>query len=208
MIRAPLSKAVPVGAITRLFPEAREEVLATNVDTFLINCARDVSSTCMFIWDEMVHRGVAKQPFKIAPIVNNDFKGIHSFVERELGRPPITDAYAAKFFNDFGEKPFADVVLTETYPADIHISDVEFSDNRKRVNEGYRGYRGLHVFGEFIARLKEVAESRECERISLLCAFPPLYDVFTRHGFKLGETVMAKRAFAYSRSGFAMTLKV
>lgn len=206
MTRAPLSEAVPMDVIKRVFPDARSQVVASDVKSFLAN-GTDISSTCMFIWDEMVHRGVAKEPFKIAPIIHDDFKGIHQFIKKEFGRAPITDAYSVKLFNGHGGDAFGEVVLTEIYPDDIHISDVMFADNRKPV-KAHRRYKGLHVFGEFLARLKEVAESRGKERNSLLCASPPVYEVFSRHGFKVSETEMAQRAFNMAGTGFAMVLKV
>lgn len=44
----------------------------------------------------MVHREVAKEPFKIAPVINGGMVGIYDFVRKELGREPITDVYTIR----------------------------------------------------------------------------------------------------------------
>lgn len=168
----------------------------------------------MFVWDEMAHRGVAKQPFKIAPIVQKNYQGIYEFVQKELKRPPVSDVYAVSYFNDVDpEMSFVDVTLVQCYPDDIHITDVEFADNRHRVGthqpeKGLRNYRGLHIFGDFIARLSDVARSRNISRISLMVGAKGLYPVFKRHGFEVSDTKMAQMAFKQVGLGFPMVRKV
>jgi hypothetical protein len=115
----------------------------------------------MFIWDEMVHRRLATEPQKIAPIVNNGFKGIAKFVQKELKKVPVTEAYAVSYYNEVDPKDsFVDVSLVRCWPNDIHIADVEFSDNRKPAHAGRkvksssrRNYHGLRVW-----RLPRTAE--------------------------------------------------
>lgn len=213
---AQLADAIPKDLFVPMFQDVKETILATDWESFQKSRAKDVSGVCLFIWDEMVHRGVTAEPFKIAPIVNNDFKGIAKFVRQELKKWPVTEAYAVSYYNEVDPKnSFVDVSLVRCWPNDIHIADLEFSDNRKPAHAGkkvkssaLRNYHGLHVFGDFIARLKNVAKEKGIERISLMVAHPDLYEVFRRHGFKVSETNMSKMAFERSRAGFPMILSV
>jgi hypothetical protein len=213
---AMLSDAVPKDVFIPMFNEVKENVLAGDWSTFQKQRAKDVPGICMFIWDEMVHRGVAKEPFKIGPFVNRGYRGVAKFIETELGEKPVIEAYAVSYYNEVDNKnSFVDVSLVRCWPNDIHIADVEFSDNRKPVHAEKkvksainRNYHGLHVFGEFIARLKGVAAEKDIERISLMVAHPDLHDVFRRHGFRVSETKMAKIALNSVGAGFPMILPI
>lgn len=205
-----LEYSVPREAIEKRVPSARFEVAARNVNEWRAKRPTHVSGACMFIWDEMVDRRAVREAFKIGPIVNNGFKGIYEFVERELGRPPAQGAYVVNAFQDGVEESFCDVSLVKCYPSDIHICDVEFSDATRPLAPGKRAntlrkYHGLHVFGEFLDRLVEVGRSQSLERLSLLVAEPPLYSVFKKYGFKPGTTQMAQIAFKTGQ-GFPMIL--
>ncbi len=209
-----LSEAVPKDLFEQTFGTVREKVLATNLQELEVARAKDIPGICMFVWDEMVHRGVVKKPQKIAPIVNNDFEGVYRFVKRQLGRDPVSDAYAVSYYNELDDGySFADATIVQCYPNDLHIADVEFADNRKpisngSVRKGRRSYHGLHVFGEFIDRLKQVAKSRDVGRLSLMVGDADLYPVFSRHGFKVNETEMAQVAYKQFGVGYPMILKV
>lgn len=210
-----LRDAVPKDLFVPLFKNVKENVLATDWQQLQKNRPTDIGGICLFIWDEMVHREEAKEPFKIAPIVNNGFKGIAQFVEHELGASPVKDAYAVSYYNEIeSDESFVDVSLAHCWPNDIHIADVEFSDNRKPVGQvryhkgAERRYHGLHVFGEFLARLDRVAKDKGADRISLLVAHPDLHAVFTRHGFEVSPTDMAQRAFSMVGQGYAMIRRV
>jgi hypothetical protein len=213
---AELADAIPRDLFVPMFQDVKEAILATDWASFQKKRAKDVSGVCLFIWDEMVHRGVTAEPFKIAPIVDNGFKGIAKFVRQELKEEPVTEAYAVSYYNEIDPKDsFVDASLVRCWPNDIHIADVEFSDNRKPAHGGrkvksssQRNYHGLHVFGDFIARLKNVAKEKRIERISLMVAHKDLYEVFRRHGFEVSETEMAKLAFENVGVGFPMILSV
>lgn len=211
---AELSDAVSVDLFAPPFADVRRVIDANTVPEFRANCGEKIAGVCMFVWDEMVHRGRVRNPQKIARIVQNDFVGIYSFVQRNLGKAPLTQAHASRFFNEFDQKrSFADVFLARCYPNDIHICDVEFSDNRRRVaaddpTEPFRAYHGLHVFDVFLERLRGIAQQLSAERISLIVAYPPLHAVFSRHGFAVSETTMAQRAFRMAGHGHPMVLNI
>jgi hypothetical protein len=128
----------------------------------------------------------------------------------------VTEAYAVSYFNEIDpDNSFVDVSLVRCWPNDIHIADIEFSDNRKPVHNGTkikgsteRNYHGLHVFGDFIARLKDVAREKEAERISLMVAHEDLYPAFSRHGFEVSSTKMAQWAYKNAGVGYPMILQV
>lgn len=211
-----LADAVPKDLFIPLFKHVDEQILATDWETLQKAKPEQVAGICMFIWDEMVDRKATKQPFKIAPYTENGFKGVARFVEKELGMPIVAEAYTASYFNEITPKSsFVDVSLVRCFPNDIHIADVEFSDNRRPLHSGKkvkgstsRGYHGLHIFSEFIDRLRVVAKDKGVERISLMVADPPLYQVFKKHGFEVSKTKMAQMAFKMAGTGFPMILKL
>lgn len=213
---ADLADAVPKDLFIPLFEHVEEKVLAKDWATLQKVKPEHVPGICMFVWDEMVDRKATSSPFKIAPYTENGFKGVARFVEKELGKPIVTEAYAVSYFNEVAPKSsFVDVSLVRCFPNDIHIADVEFSDNRRPLHTGKkvkgstdRGYHGLHIFGEFIERLQGVAEGKGIERISLMVADAPLYQVFKKHGFEVSKTKMAQIAFKMAGTGFPMVLKV
>lgn len=209
-----LAHALPKDSIETLVPGATTEIIATTVKDWKAKKPSQVSPLSLFIWDEMVHRGLVKQPFKIAPWTENaDYKdGIYSFVQKELGAAPVTKVFTASMYRPGETASFADVSLVRCYPSDIHICDVEFSDYNKPVSEDdpsskYRGWHGLHVFPEFIERLTEVAKSQGAKRISLMVAHPPLRAVFEKYGFKVSTTEVAQKA-ALIGMGFPMILEL
>lgn len=211
---ADLSDTVPRDCFIPQFKEVREEVLATDMAALQHHRPSDVIGVSLYIWDEMVHRGIAKEPFKIAPIINDDMKGIYEFVRDELGAEPVTDVFATRFFNEVDpEMSFVDVTLLQCFPDDIFIADVEFSDNRRPIDgepavKGVRNYHGLHIFENFLDRIKALARERGVGRISLMVGGPGLYEVFLRYGFKVSESVMAQMAFENTGMGFPMYLEV
>lgn len=209
-----LSDAIPEEEISSPFKNVQKKIIASSMSDIKNYRAKDVAAISLFIWDEMVHRGIAKEPFKIAPIINNDFKGIYEFVTKEFGCEPVTDAYAVSYFNELdSEYSFVDATLVQCFPEDIHIADVEFADNRKPLkgksaSKGVRSFHGLHVFSDFISRLKIIAKARDAKRLSLMVADSDLYPVFKRHGFVVSDTQMAQMAFNGPRMGFPMILPV
>lgn len=213
---ADLADAVPKDLFVPMFKSVKEKVLATDWESFQKQRPKDVTGICMFIWDEMVDRKMTSEPFKIAPIVNSNFRGIAKFVQRELKEPPVTEAYAVSYFNEVDpENSFVDVSAVRCWPNDIHIADIEFSDNRKAAHSGKkiksssrRNYHGLHVFGEFLGRLTLVAKEKRVERISLMVGHEDLYAVFKRHGFEVSQTKMAEMAYKNHGVGFPMILFV
>ena len=145
--------------------------------------------------------------------LNAEYKGgIYSFVQKELGAAPVTKVYTASMYRPGETVPFADVSIVRCWPSDLHICDVEFSDFDKPIAEDdptsrYRGWHGLHVFPEFLARLIEVAKSEDVKRISLMVAHPPLRQTFEKYGFEVSHTEVAQRA-AKIGMGFPMILQL
>lgn len=209
-----LSDATPRSGIVAHDPNSHEVIIANGVADFLLKSSKDVPGACMFVWDEMVDRGVASHPFAISPVVENGYQGIYDFIRDELDREPIVDAFASKWFHvGPASESFVDISLVECFPGDIHIADVEFSDVGKPVkrtdpSSEYRKYHGLHVFDEFMENLTSVARSRGAERLSLMVAHAPLYRVFERHGFRVSSTHMAQMAFQMAGTGFPMLMDI
>lgn len=206
-----LRDAVPRDRIIEIFPNAKEIVCAENVQQWLEARAKDVPPTLMYIWDSIVHLCITKEPMKISPVVNNNFEGLYEFVENELGEPPVGDAFAAEFFNENDEEnSFVEVSLVRCFPNDIHISDIEFSDNRRPVDpddpQQYRAYHGLHVFGYFLEALKEIGKQQGAAQISLNVANPAVHYVFERYGFKINETEVSLTGFKHRGCGHSMIL--
>lgn len=209
-----LSYALPKASIEALVPDADTRVLATTVRDWKRAKPAQVPTLSLFVWDEMVHRGRARHPFKIAPYARDHGHkgGIYSFVQAELGTAPASSAFTVEMSRPGEAETFVDLSLVRCFPNDIHICDVEFADHSKPIGRGdetypYRDYAGLHVFPEFLKRLIEVASSQGVSRISLMAAHPPLRTTFERHGFEVSDTEMAQRA-ALVGHGFPMILRL
>ncbi|MCR9165969.1 MAG: hypothetical protein ACE37F_25235 [Nannocystaceae bacterium] len=202
-----LSDAIPEEAIRAIFPDARRVTLADTVSDWQAARKQDVSGTLMYIWDRMVHRKETDTPDKIAPIVNNEYAGIFDFVEQELGAPPVREAFAVEFFNSIDPHvPFVTISLARIHPQELHISDIELADNRHPVlNSVTRTHRGLHLFGEFLERLKRVARESGDTKLSLVAASPQAHDTFSRHGFRVGPTKLDRFGFQAQGWGHGMT---
>lgn len=199
------SDALPAEKIKTKVGEFKTRVVATNVKQWRIHRKKDVSNTVMSIWDEMVHRGKVREPMAVSPIVQNDFKGIYEFVGQYLGAAPIRSAYAVELFDSFRpDYAFTEISLVHCLPNAIHIADVEFSDTRRPVEGQQRDFHGLGVFDEFLDRLKQIGREKDAERITLVVAYPPLHEVFLRHGFQLNETEVSRSGFDRSGHGHSM----
>lgn len=197
--------AIPLDAIKAKVGDFKSRTVATNVKQWRENRAKDINNTLMSIWDEMVHRGKVQEAMAISPIVQNGFRGIYEFVGTYLGATPIRSAYAVELFDSFRpDYAFTEISLVHCLPNAIHIADVEFSDTRRPVEGQDRDFRGLGVFEDFLDRLKQVGIAKDAERITLVVAYPPLHDVFVRHGFQLNDTKVSRFGFEKSGHGHSM----
>ena len=82
-----LRDAIPTDVFKPMFKNVSEKIIAKSVPDFIKNKPKQVTLISLFIWDEMVHRGIIPDAdkYKIAPIIHNEFKGIYEFVKHELG---------------------------------------------------------------------------------------------------------------------------
>jgi len=195
-----LRDALPLEAIASLFPEAREEVLADSVAALRTNLPDRIPAVGLFVWDEMAFRGDTARPEAMQEVYPHRAERMFAFVARELGRPPITDAYYAHWYNALSdEDPFITIELCQCYPSDIHIADIVFADLSRPAHDDSeispREYRGLGLFAEFLDRLRQVARSRGLERISLVAASPAAHSFFSKHGFVVSPTLVGRSAF-------------
>jgi hypothetical protein len=199
--------AIPLDAIKAKVGNVKVDVVAKNVKAWRKARAKDVNNTLMSIWDEMVHRGKVKDPMAVSPIVQDGFKGLYEFLQKELAATPILSAYGAELYDEhLPDYAFGEVSLVHCLPNAIHIADVQFSDTRRPCDEPFRGFKGLGVFGEFVENLKQVGRDKNVERLTLVVAYPPLHKVFERHGFKLNETEVSRFGFENSGHGHSMYL--
>jgi hypothetical protein len=208
-----LSDALPRQTIMERYPEAREQVVVSGVRQLREERPQDIPAVALFVWDEMAHRGVTSDPQKMQAIYPDNADRIFDFVQDELGSPPITDAYYARWFNNLHDKlPFIKIELCQCYPSDIHIADVVFADLARPVKDvsevSPRFHRGLSIFDEFLDLLREVARDRDVERISLVAASPAAHTFFSRHGFEVSPTPVGQMAFNMLGYSHPMTLAV
>jgi hypothetical protein len=208
-----LADAVPDDAIARIFPSAQKTLVTVDPTEFRKIRADYVPLLCQFIWHEMVRHGIACEPYGIGSVWDESAEVIHAFVRQQLQDEPILDALVVEYRNGFAYIPFAQVSIVRCFPNDLHICDVQFSDNRSYIDvkdpaRRLRDHRGLHVFGEFLDRLIAVAKASEVDRISLICRTPALHQVFERYGFQLNDTAIAKLAQSWFGCGHSMILRI
>lgn len=140
--------------------------------------------------------------------------GLIEIVDEELGEDSIRDIYAVEYFNDNdANKPFAEIVLAHIWPGDINIVDVVLADNTRPIPEGdptwqYRNFRGLGAFDALMAGIEAVARDGACTRISLLAAYPTIYQTFAKRGFQVGPSDMAKLSYRNAGRGYSMIKKL
>ena len=205
---------IPVDHLERKFGELEHRIIARNTTELRKSLPAQIPGICMFIWDEMVDRGLVRDPYKIGPIIHRNYKGIYEFVSRELGREAIDDAFAEKYFNKIDpSESFVDFSIARCFPDDLHIVDIELSDNTRPLartdpSREFRQYHGLHLFGEVLERIRAVAREEGVSRLSLMVAHAPLHHVFSRHGFKVGKSVMAQAAYQQVGFGHSMYLEL
>lgn len=209
-----LSDVMPEASFSNKFKTIKKTVVASSIQELNRNRDKDVVGISLFVWDEMVDRGIAKYPLKIAPIINNGYRGIYDFVAKELGSDPVKDVLAVTYFNENDSAlSFADTTIAQCFPNDLHIADIELADNSKKAlrnnpSKGYRNYPGLHLLGEYLDRLSQVGKDRGVGRLSLMVGDKDVYPVFKRHGFVVSTTKIAQMAFSAAGQGFPMIRKI
>lgn len=202
-----LSDAVPREAIEAKIGPFTEKVGFTEADSFIRNDKEHMSTLGLYVWDQMVARGDAKQPWALAAVYPHRLDKMAQFIKRELRRAWVTDSFTTKLYSSIlPDYSFADIELHECYPGDLHIGDIEFSDVSRPLAKpsdgiGAREFHGLRVFGDFLDGVTQVAKSRGLDRISLIAGSPHAHDVFTRYGFKVGDGHGAE--YAYRSKGFS-----
>jgi hypothetical protein len=209
-----LDDVMPEASFSNRFSKIEKKTVASSIHELKKNRDKDVVGISLFVWDEMVDRGIAKDPFKIAPVINNGFIGIYDFVAKELGSDPVKDVLAVAYFNENDSiLSFADTTIAQCFPNDLHIADIELADNSKKAlrqnpSKGYRNYPGLHLLDEYLDRLTQVGKGRGVDRLSLMIGDKDVYPVFKRHGFVVSTTQMAQMAFRAAGQGFPMIRKI
>jgi hypothetical protein len=207
-----LSETLPHAAIAAKIGEYEERVGFTDADSFIRNDKESMSSVGLYVWDQMVARHVVQNPRALATVYPNRLDKMAQFIKRELRQEWITDAFTTKLFSPIlPDYSFVDLEIVQCYPGDIHLLDLEFSDVRRPLDKpsmgvGARGYHGLGVFGDFLDNVKQLARERGLHRISLMAASPEAHQVFSRHGFVVGDGALAQWTFDNVGHSHAMLL--
>lgn len=216
-----LSDAVLRAEFTNLFGEYEERTIASDVAGYLKADIDSASVALLYVWDEMVHRGLVPNPRDMARYYPDHRNRIYAFIRETLGKESFKDAWSAEFYNRhsrqsyFGRDtifPFAQFEIVHCYPNDIHIADVALLDLTRPVRDmthaAPRSHAGLHLFPKFLAGLRKVALSKNATRISLVAASPSAATVFSRYDFIASEAPASAYASQFVGHGHAMILLV
>ena len=216
-----LSDAIPRDHFKGMFDVVEEIVTAHDRDSFYETNADGASTVNLFMWDEAVHRGLAKNGEEMRKFHPHDLNKAYRLTKSRINREPFKEVYCAEFYNEhsdqevFGKRtslPFAQIDLVRCYPDDIHISDVTLLDLTKPIHDqsaiAPRTHRGLHVFPILLEGLMEVAKANNVKRISLVAASRAAHEAFSRYGFQPTETEVSQYAFRNFGRSHAMALNV
>lgn len=221
MSSSKLSDAIPRDHFRGLFDIVEEVVTANDRASFYDVDAQGASTVNLFVWDEAVHRGLARNGEEMKKFHPHDLNRAYRLTKSRINKEPFQDVYCAEFYNEhsnqtyFGSDqkiPFAQIDLVRCYPEDIHISDVTLLDLTKPIRDrsqiAPRSHMGLHAFPFLLEGLLEVARAQNAKRISLVAASSAAHEVFSRYGFRPTETGVSQYAFRNFGHSHAMALSV
>lgn len=209
-----LSDAIPREVFAQMFSEVEEKVIAKERHGFYRNDASGASTVNLFCWDEGVSRGVVKDGAEMQNYHPEKLDKAYQLTKRRVGEEPFKEVFCTSFYNEhsklpfFGRRsnfPFAQIDLVHCYPDDIHISDVTLLDLTKPIKDtshiAPRSHRGLHIFGELLDGILDVARKKGVGRVSLVAASTAAHYTFTRYGFVPTDTPVSQ--YAYNNLGYS-----
>lgn len=200
-----LSEIVPVGPIEEKLgqPLRVERLDDSDWRKLLHRDPEDLFGIAALSWHRVVQSGRPKvKPMMMRKYFESTDPQLAAAIERLIKKP---------LFREFGfmeatiyHKGESFVVATSCaahlFTGELHLYDIFVADPRHPIPEPKRKsysqeYRGFGLLPTIMASVKQCAEERGCDTVSLTAAHRPLVAVFQRHGYgvepgKAGEQAL------------------
>jgi hypothetical protein len=184
-----------------------------------INKIAELEPDCLFeiganAWMHYVESGAKVNPKKLSRYFDEHEVLIYRRVEKIIKRKVIQDIiliHASVDDDNLDRKICGQLLLARTYPNNIHISDVEFSNPYQPVEPSVQNYtfhefRGLGLFSELLSNIFTLSKNLKVSKITLSAASRDQVPYFEKHGFTMEDTDFAKQGYEMD-SGIPMELK-
>lgn len=165
-------------------------------------------------WMHYIESGVKVNSQKLSKYFDNRDPLIFRRVEKVIKRKVIQDIVLVLAHVDdpaLERDICGQLLLARTYPNNLHISDVEFSNPYEPVAKSdqkysYHNYRSLGLFSELLENIVDLGKSNNIKKITLSAASNDQIPYFEKHGFTVEDTDFAKQAIQLN-SGIPMERK-
>jgi len=165
-------------------------------------------------WMHYIESGAKVDPQKLAQYFGEQEPLIFRRVEKIMKRKALQDIvliHANVDDENLDRRVCGQLLLARTYPNNLHISDVEFSNPYEPVEEAeqdytYHEYRSLGLFSELLENILKLGKDNKISTITLSAASRDQVPYFEGYGFSMEKTDFAKQAFE-ADSGIPMEQK-
>jgi hypothetical protein len=165
-------------------------------------------------WMHYIESGAKVNPQKLSKYFDAQDPLIFRQVEKVMKRKVLQDIvliHAHVDDNTLVRDICGQLLLSRTYPNNLHISDVEFSNPYEPVVESdqeysFHNYRSLGLFSELLENIVDLGKSNNISKITLSAASNDQIPYFEKHGFKVEDTDFSKQAIELD-SGIPMERK-
>jgi len=211
-----LEEVYPVESLKEKFDE---EVL---IDYYGMGDIAEIAKLepgCMFeiganAWMHYIESGAKVNPQKLSRYFDERDPLIYRRVEKVMKRKALQDillVHAHVDDSSLERDICGQLLLARTYPNNLHISDVEFSNPYEPVSSSeqsyqYHNYRSLGLFSELLENIMQLGKDNKISRITLSAASRDQVPYFEKHGFSMEDTEFASQAYE-ADSGIPMERK-
>lgn len=165
-------------------------------------------------WMHYVVSGAKVNPQKLSKYFDEQDPLIFRRVEKVMKRKTLQDIvliHAHVDDNSLERDICGQLLLALTYPNNLHISDVEFSNPYEPVATAdqsyvYHNYRSLGLFSELLSNIMRLCQENKISKVTLSAASRDQVPYFEKHGFSVEDTDFAIHALE-ANSGIPMERK-
>lgn len=165
-------------------------------------------------WMHYIESGAKVNSQKLSKYFDEQDPFIFRRVEKVMKRKVIQDivlVHAHVDDTDLERDICGQLLLARTYPNNLHISDVEFSNPYEPVSKSdqeysYHNYRSLGLFSELLDNIVNLGKRNNIKKITLSAASNDQIPYFEKHGFNVEGTNFARQAIKLN-SGIPMERK-
>ena len=178
-----------------------------------INEIANLEPECLFeiganAWMHFIEAGGKINPQKLAEHFDSHNPFLFAVVEKTIKRKVLQNIvliHAEVDDQNLERKFCGKLLLARTYPNNLHISDVEFSNPYKPVGISekryrYHEYRSLGLFSVLLKNITDLAEEWRISKITLSAASLDQVNYFKGHGFNIENTSFARGAVEANES--------